>query len=79
VVAPVIAGVILTFIVLRIGARWGVDRYLRYGLAAVAVTAVVATRLAGSDDFTAGYWGIGFAFGAILHSSLPTGRRPSAE
>lgn len=78
-VAHVLAGAVVTFIVLRIGAQWDADRYLRYALAALAAVAVVASRLAGDDTFTAGYWAIGFVFGVALHYWVPTRRHPSKE
>jgi hypothetical protein len=60
----------LTFIVLRTAAYKGVDRHVRVGLTAVAVVAVLGASV-GRDDFSVGYWAIGFVFGVILHDSLP--------
>jgi hypothetical protein len=75
-VVHLLAATLVTLVVLGIAAHWSVDRYLRYGLAAALAAALVASRLAGNDQFVVGYWAIGFAFGGVVHDLLARRRRP---
>lgn len=76
-VVHLLAAAVVTFVVLRIAAQWSVDRYARYGLAAIGVAALVVSRLAGNDGSIAAYWAVGFVFAVAAHDWLTRRRRPS--
>lgn len=76
-VVHILASAVVTFLALRIAAQRGVDRYVRYGLAAVVAAAVVGWRLAGNDGSSAAYWAVGFIVAMAAHDWLTRRRQPS--